>query len=82
MKFIIERVSSWMNNNKPCKNAVLKERIKIDFAGNYVNIWEVEVNKVEELMSIIEETGESIILRRESYYKDMPLIQIYDDYIE
>ena len=80
MKFIIERVASW--KNKPCKNAVLKERKKIDFAGNY-DIWEIEVNTVEELMAIIEETGEPIILSRESYnYKDMPLIQIYDDYIE
>lgn len=79
MKFIIERVASWKNNNKPCKNAVLKERKKIDFAGNYENIWEIEVNTVEELMAIIEETGEPIILSKESYnYKDMPLIQIYD----
>lgn len=55
MKFIIERVESCRDNNKPCKNEVFKERIKIDYAENYKKIWEIEVNTIEELMAIIEE---------------------------
>lgn len=83
MKFIIERVSDFCNIEKPCNNAVLKRRKKTNYGGNYRNKWVIEINDVKDLLMIIKETDESLIISKNDYvFNDMPLIQIYDDYIE
>ena len=80
MKFLIERASDWIiKRTKPCNNAKL---IKKD--GNH-NYWEVEVDNLKELISLIKEVDNDIIIGINSD-KDFPnhecLIKIYDDYIE
>ena len=74
MKFLIDRASLGAEDVKPCKGA-----IKL-YGGGYG----IKIEKIEDLMKIIEETGFPIIVYGQSHnYKgSLPFLNIYDDYIE
>lgn len=78
MKFEITRASDVFREEMPCKGAVLTER-KSRFNEN---VWEIEINSLEELIELSKEVNHGIILRRPHSAGDMYELEIYDDYIE
>lgn len=78
MKFIIYRTSnSYLNANSPCEEAVLVEH-KLVYKNNdheqYKNIYEIEINSLEDLINLSKKYGEIII--------NGNTLEIYDDYRE
>ena len=45
-------------------------------------VWEIEINSLEELMSLIDKEGRRIVLGRSYRFDNMGAITIYDDYLE
>lgn len=74
MKFMIDRASLRADDVKPCEGA-----IKLDGGG-----YGIKIEKIEDLMKIIDETGFPIIVYGQSHnYKgSLPFLSICDDYIE
>ena len=74
MKFMIDRASFGADDKKPCEGA-----IKLKGGG-----YGIKIEKIEDLMKIIEETGFPIIVYGQShnYHGSLPVLNIYDDYIE
>lgn len=97
MIFIIERVSlseyeihdktdeeiiEKMKIPKKFKNRVQIKRENLTYVENYVNCY-IEIQTLEELMDLQNDVGDLIITDGECVQqKNMPEIQIYDDYIE
>lgn len=73
MKFVIYKASDGFNSYpKPCEKAYLKP------TGNgfyQFAKWEVEINSLEDLLSLMKETDNELILSEDR-------IIIYDDYVE
>ena len=69
MKFRIER-TSYFDNQKPCEQAYQDGKDKYGY-----DIWVVDINTLEDLLSLKESVGEELIVG-DGY------IEIYDDYRE
>lgn len=87
MKFLIDRASAYGEDIKPCEKAIKLEN------GNYG----IKLQTLDDLIAIAKETGCPIIVypvfdpSTDTYKcpghfyptgKDLPVIQIYDDWIE
>lgn len=79
MKFEIRKTSD--DYTKPCEQAVLTKEWRNEF-GWKERKWEVEVNSLEELMKLIEQSEKERIVIFAADENDGPLIEIYDDYRE
>lgn len=78
MKFTIERTSDYDGIMKPSKNAVLsKEKSSFD-----TNVWEIEIESLEELIKLKEEVKYPIIIKNPCFIEGQNEIEIYDDYRE
>lgn len=73
MIFRIKRVS--INSEKPVKNAV-----EIKGPSGNRKQWLIEIQTLEELLSLIQETGEDWIISSDNSGENC--ITIYDDYLE
>jgi len=71
MKFTIERTSDWGGEQAPCQAAQRD--------GDY---WVIEIETLEDLLKLRDETGDDLIVGRAYAAKDMPSIEIYDTYRE
>lgn len=76
MKFDITRTSDIFREEIPCKGAVLTER-KTSYNEN---VWEIEINSLEELIELSKEVNCGIILCRPRSVEGMYELEIYDDY--
>lgn len=90
MEIIIRTVADiYAEKNPPCKKATLK-RVIYPPSKLYVerNEWVVEVKTIEDILEISKETGRDVIVKtagRSGYFesdKDIPILTIYDDYLE
>lgn len=83
MKFTVERASDKRCERKPCDGARL-EKQWVDHRGAIHRIWSIEIHSVEQLL----EPKEPLIIGDEPFYpkfpeyEKLPLITIYDDYVE
>lgn len=80
MKFIITSTSSeWLSDSpKPCEGAVLSEHK----TAHGENIWEIEINSLEELIELKKKLNYPIILLNPNQIEGMYQLEIYDDYRE
>ena len=81
MKFGTHTTSGWFQEKPPCKGA------KLEAPGNKEDIlsrnkWSVEIDSLDELMKLVQEEGPVIIHPPGVYDKEIPEIEIYDDYRE
>lgn len=83
MTFRVTRTSdAYCDEKAPCKNARFVKRIKErEWSISPTNIWEIEVDSLEDLMKLIEETGKGLIIFGADKHGG-PTIEIYDDYRE
>lgn len=72
MKYRISRTSDWQGDEKPCKNAILEDKISKN--TYHLNVWEIDISSLKDLYELIDEVGR-IIIEKEN-------IEIYDDYRE
>ncbi len=91
MKFEITRASCW-NSQKPYEKAIpeiktIEEKKLYGKSGVEITnttqevIWTIDINSVEELIKLSEETGKALVIGK-SYKTNYYYVQIYDDYIE
>ena len=82
IKFRVRRTSDWYGEEKPC------EKAEIDAIEEENDDWKkvkyyVEIQTINDLFNIIEETGHGIIISRACQNSDnLPEIEIYDEYRE
>ena len=78
MKFLIGKASDWHGDNKPCSKAIKIGKNKYDN-----NVWEVELNTLDDILALMNECDKDLVIG-ESYYDDEHKyeITIYDDYME
>lgn len=80
MKFGIHRTSGGYQENPPCEGA------KLEAIGNKDhyerNTWSVEIDSLDELMKLVKKEDSVIIHPPGVYQKEIPEIEIYDDYRE
>lgn len=80
MKFIIWKTSD--DNAKPCDRAVLIEEGRNSY-GWITRTWGIEINSLEELMELVENSKDKrIVLFSSDEEEATPSIEIYDDYRE
>jgi hypothetical protein len=75
MKFIVTK-TSWRyddENAAPCENAVF---------DNEEGAWTIEINSIEELLSVLKKCNHDIIISPKSYNSELPCLEIYDDWRE
>ena len=80
MKFRIKRTSDWFSEERPCAGAKF---ISEDDDGR--KLWTIEINTIEELLTLREQIGEDLILGWTSNDEPediMGAIEIYDSYRE
>ena len=78
MKFTISRSSDLIMPEKPCEEAVLSEQ-KTLFN---TNIWEIEINSLEELLKLKQKVGFPIIVSDPYHVDGQQELEIYDAYRE
>lgn len=76
MKFVIERASRIFSDNPPCEEAYRDESVS-KFDKDFPT-WCVDVDDV---MVLFKKYGD-IVIRNSEYSYTIPVIIIYDDYIE
>lgn len=82
MTFRVVRTTDDAGDKTPCQNARFVKRAKPnEWSTRKINYWEVELDSLEDLMHLIEETGNALIIFGADE-KDGPMIEIYDDYRE
>ena len=74
MLFKLETVNP-RNTKKPCKNAIFK-----GFSDSNDKIYEVEINTLEELMSLIKEVKTDIDIFASDREDVLPIITIHDQF--
>lgn len=79
MKFLIWKTSD--DYEKPCEKAVLASEKKNSY-GWLERAWEVEINSLEELLKLAEESEKKRLIIFAKDEKMGPSIEIYDDYRE
>lgn len=79
MKFGIHRTSGYYQENPPCEGAKLEATRKTDYDRNK---WSVEIDSLDELMKLVKKEGAIIIHPPGAYQKEIPEIEIYDDFRE
>ena len=79
MKFKIWKTSD--DYNKPCEKAVLVSEKKGEYNWRE-RTWEIEINSLEELLKLAEETKDKCLVVFAQDEKAGPAIEIYDDYRE
>lgn len=79
MKFRIKKTSD--DYVKPCEQATLAWEGKNEF-GWRERKWEIEINSLEELMKLTEESEDKAIVIFAANEQSGPMIEIYDDYRE
>lgn len=69
-------------NTPPCKNARLIKTIEERYSTEY--IWEIDINTIEDIMSLIHETNYPLVILDKDIEdeEDGPTIEIYDGYRE
>lgn len=96
MIFEIERTSQWNfdENEPPCDRAFIKEFEIIETRWNKpdtkkkLKSWFIELNTLEDLLTLKEEIGEELIIRNSNWGEDIRditvnyQIEIYDTYRE
>jgi len=73
MRFRVERTSDWAGEKSPCRGCRFVQ--DHDENGDPVNVWEIEINSLDELMKLVDDNGAIIIGKDKS-------IEIYDAYRE
>lgn len=82
MIFRVVRTTDDAGDKAPCQNARFVKRDRAnEWSSRKVNYWEVELDSLEDLMHLIEETGNALVIFGADE-KDGPMIEIYDDYRE
>lgn len=75
MKFIVTK-TSWLYDDEhtvPCENAVF---------DNEEGAWVIEINSIEELLSVLKKCNHNIIISLKAYNSELPCLEIYDDWRE
>ena len=72
MKFLIDRASTLYENKKPCDRA-------IELAGGGYGI---KIDNLEDLMNLVKTVEHPVIIFDADDGNPLPLIWIYDDFIE
>lgn len=84
MKFHVMRTSIYNEKHKPCENAK-KCLVEFQTKNNTrtKEIWCIELNSLEELMSFIDQQNYEVIINTpetSGWGSRIPSIEIYDDY--
>lgn len=75
---LAERDGSWFSQG--VNHRIVKNGIARDIGP--LTVWGIEINSLEELMSLKEEVREDLILKTSYVDYETPTIEIYDDYRE
>lgn len=75
MKFIVIRTSGCYTEGEisPCENAVF---------DNQEKAWIIEINSIDELLSVLKKCNHDIIISPKAYNSELPCLEIYDDWRE
>ena len=75
MKFIVIRTSDRYIEDEisPCENSVFDKEEKA---------WIIEINSIEELLSVLKKCNHDIIISQKAYNSELPCLEIYDDWRE
>ena len=76
MLFQVIRTSMW-EEEKPYDKC-----IPIKTNAKYPNSWGIEINSLEELMDFKRDVGSKLVINQSYIDKQLPMIEIYDDYRE
>lgn len=74
MKFIVTRTSYYEGEKTaPCENAVF---------DNQEKAWIIEINSIDELLSVLKKCNHDIIISAKAYNSELPCLEIYNDWRE
>ena len=75
MKFIVIKTSGSYDDEHtaPCENSVFDKEEKA---------WIIEINSIEELLSVLKKCNHDIIISQKAYNSELPCLEIYDDWRE
>ena len=77
MKFLINRASEGaVSKRPPCKGAVRGPE-SVAWPGEYQ--WTIELNNLEELMALLEETGGGLGLFTPEEDEECPVLEVFDE---